>query len=79
MDDDIQRITDITSNLSSSPPDHRLNTLLAIGKPVVDVGERAASAPIASALCCGIALEPVRRPIIQPQMAELVEAAFLER
>ena len=37
--------------------------LLAIGESIVDIGERAASAAIASALCRGVAFEPVRRSI----------------
>jgi len=78
-------LLDITSNLPLSlshhprhPPHHR-NPLLAIGKPIINIRQRAASATIASALRCGIALEPVRRAVFEPQMADLVEAAFLAR
>lgn len=46
---------------------------------VVDVGQRAASATVASALCGGVAREVVLRPIVEMQMAELVEAACLKR
>ena len=65
--------------LESDPPGNLRSMSLAIREAVVDVGERTASATIASALCRRIAFEPVRRPICFLQMAELVEAAFLER